>query len=195
MLCYETFLKIISIQKHQAKAPPLPCVYQVYSARTCTIRTRKTITAATCQKSHGKMWVILIGPDLDPWKSRESTEKSMISMIHSFKTNGSPLNTGLNAPKRKRRILFQSHPIFKLLACWPLKLFDVSESAKDSPPSINRSQLMKMMQKQHLGSLWGWTIPPTRFSPASFTPWKIRWVGRGSGFLLGPANFSGAFAV
>jgi len=36
-------------------------------------------------------------------------------------------------------------------ACSPLKLFEVNESAKDSPPSTRRSQLMRMMQKQHLG--------------------------------------------
>lgn len=36
-------------------------------------------------------------------------------------------------------------------ACWPLKLLEVNESAKDSPPSTRRSQLMRMMQKQHLG--------------------------------------------
>ena len=29
-------------------SPPLHCVYHVYSARTCTIRTRNTTTAATC---------------------------------------------------------------------------------------------------------------------------------------------------
>lgn len=39
---------------------------------------------------------------------------------------------------------------WKLQACCPLKLLDVSESAKDSPPSVSRSQLIRMMQKQHL---------------------------------------------